>query len=101
MPLPPETMFWNMFSTEKHDRCVHHHLIQIEMFTSEPAVKVVANVTHDEALATHWAWFQDGTISMLQPTLDMLNMCFPYDPTPREDASHGLRIPLIVTRKEW
>ena len=76
---------------------VHPHEIQFTAFSSEPPLPVLVETTDDEDKATHWGWVVGDDISLVQPSLLQLNMCFPGDPIILEQSGKGLRRPLILT----
>ncbi|MEG0868200.1 MAG: hypothetical protein RSD49_07960 [Hafnia sp.] len=87
---------WRMFSAVGRERIIHQHAMQVEMVTEMPLIEVYFQIAENESDTTHWGWLQDQKIDFIQPTLDLLNMCFPYDPIHQERAGVGLRIPLIL-----
>lgn len=89
---------WKMFSAVGRDRMLHQHAFQVEISTEMPVIKVYFEIAENETDATHWGWLKDGKIDFIQPGLDLLNMCFPYDPIHQEQAGVGLRIPLVLIR---
>ncbi|MDU8350514.1 hypothetical protein RYA05_01270 [Pseudomonas syringae pv. actinidiae] len=95
---------WKMFTTLSSNGVMlaaFHGEFQITFFSSSTPVKVIVETTNDEDKATHWGWLVDKTISMVQPSLLQLDMCFPGDPAAREQAGEGRRTPLIATPTDW
>lgn len=78
-----------------------HSELQITAFSTNTPVKVIVETTNNPDEATHWGWRVGESISMVQPSLLQLDMCFPGDPAAREAAGEGFRTPLIATITNW
>lgn len=76
---------------------VYESAVQVRMCGVRSVVSIIVR---EDPEGTHWGWFEDGEVSMIQTCFAALCMCFPYGIKAEEDKGRGRRIQLSITKAD-
>jgi len=88
-------LMWGSYSSRGILSSIYKHKESTEM-SGKPAIKV--KVTSVEEGETHYGWLREGRndVTLIQPSLVQLKICFAYGLQDAIDANQGLPVKLKI-----